>query len=397
MAPHDEAVSVGKNHLEINYCADHVSLLFFWFGTGRIGAGKGTKHAEDRTEEGLEVLQSIYSSRGLDPATIPPDLKFPLTIQTKSIISDLFDKNYKIGICYNGFSAKDCTDFEVQLKLVEPAHSGDEWHVSVSFTNFIPKRMFKSILQVLKANKFFYNPGDKEWRRFVSHEKLMHELLPRLQLSLPQVRVEYDKESLSPIPVTVKCEYCLRPLVGAFLEQVCDECNSLLRKNPELEAKIISHQHLLESFLAKYNPTEMSFEEMFEFQQSEEYQQRQKHFPDLQEDRFFRALQTSGFQLKGLMLFASLAPRVVEFVRYSGLRQLVSVHKVSPERQAELIRYWRRRYNFNLPDDWQYVVGLSFAQQVGNRYEGKVFDYPTPVISHYFKLNSPRVVDEVLH
>ena len=103
----------------------------------------------------------------------------------------------------------------------------------------------------------------------------------------------------------------------------------------------------------------------------------------------------ASIKVAGKMLMVSFIPRVVEIVKYTAFRKVQKITKATPRDKAYLRQYWQEHYFYDLPDNWDYVIHLSFIQRKENTYQESIYDFPSCVIDKYYTLMTNKPVHEI--
>ena len=196
----------------------------------------------------------------------------------------------------------------------------------------------------------------------------------------------------------VKCKFCLEILKADEVQKngtICNQCASIIYKTPDLTKKMEDHIQNVKKFILKHSPKEVSLEEAVLFLQNDYLKTQEQRFTrGLIDDRYFD-MTKSGIKVSGKLLMVSFIPRVVEIVKYTTFRKVQRITLATPHDKAFLRSYWLEHYFYDLPDNWDYVIHISFIQRNKSGYQEAIYCFPSCVIDKYYTLVTERPIHDI--
>ena len=196
----------------------------------------------------------------------------------------------------------------------------------------------------------------------------------------------------------IKCKFCLGILDQDEIAQnfsICNECRSVIARTPDLSNKMEIHIQKIKKFIEKYSPNEVNLETAKKFLENDYINEQEIQFAQGTIDDRYIEMARSGIKISGKMLMVSFIPRVVEIVKYTTFRKVTKITKATTHDKMFLRNYWQDRYFIDLPDDWEYVIHISFIKRSKKTYEEAIYSFPSCVIDKFYTLITEEPIHEI--
>ena len=195
-----------------------------------------------------------------------------------------------------------------------------------------------------------------------------------------------------------KCKFCLGILNQDEIVQnfsICNECRSVITLTPDLSNKMELNIQKVKKFIEKYAPNEVTLETAKTFLDNDYVNEQEKQFVKGTIDDRYNDMARSGIKISGKMVMVSFIPRVVEIVKYTTFRKVTKITKATYHDKAFLRNYWQERYFLDLPNNWDYVVHISFIKRKKKKYEEAIYSFPSCVIDKFYTLITEKPIHEI--